>query len=94
MPLDIDAALAELEEKDHLDIERETAYKWASRAIAAYSVAAEADLAPGERVNWMLDANDYEREAVEHAADDHHLLDEVMLAMTEAKQRALGAFNG
>jgi hypothetical protein len=61
--LDVPAALKELAEKDQQAIEEETAYKWASRAIACYLLFQETDEA-----EWLLRGDDYRHEAVEHAA--------------------------
>lgn len=60
---DIKAALKEVQEKDEEDIEIETSYKWASRAIACFQLYTETEL-----VTWLLKGEDYRHEALEHAA--------------------------
>ena len=66
MTFDIQAALTEVQTKTHVQIERETAYKWASRAIACYILTQQAD--DQDPLRWFLDAEDFRHEAVEHAA--------------------------
>lgn len=51
----IDEARTELRKKSIDDIQRETAWKWAARAVAAVEMGA------------YLDAHEYAHEAVEHA---------------------------
>lgn len=61
----------ELAQKTLADIQRETAYKWAHRALAAYTYAAEANALPPPAKStaaWLLDAHEYGHEALEHAA--------------------------
>jgi hypothetical protein len=55
-------ASAELLNKSREQIERETAFKWAARAVAAYQ------LSQGYTSIWARDAVTYADEAVEHAA--------------------------
>jgi hypothetical protein len=61
--LKIEDSLKELEEKSISDIQKETAWKWAGRAAAAYEKLAET----GDW-KWENDAEEYRHEAVEHAA--------------------------
>lgn len=63
MPFDVDAAKKEVQEKQEEEIEVETAYKWASRAIACFQLHAETEL-----VKWLIKGEDYRHEALEHAA--------------------------
>jgi hypothetical protein len=69
-------------------IERETAIKWAGRAIAAWRIYAERGrserfINPNEGLKWRDTAISYAGEAIEHAAasGDNDLLDEVREAM-------------
>ena len=60
---DIEAALTEVQDKTEEEIETETAFKWASRAIACFQLHKETKL-----IKWLLVAEDYRHEAIEHAA--------------------------
>jgi len=60
---DIEEALKEVQEKDEDQIEEETAYKWASRAIASYMMYDKT----GEQ-KWLLAGEDRRHEALEHAS--------------------------
>lgn len=63
MTLNIKDALQEVLSKSEGQIQRETANKWASRAIACYKLYARTgDLC------WLVRAEEYKHEAVEHAA--------------------------
>jgi hypothetical protein len=59
--IDIESALKELKTKSLDTIQRETSYKWASRALAAQKLF-------GTDNQFMLDYNEYVHEALEHAA--------------------------
>ena len=50
-------------EKEEEEVEIETAYKWASRAIACFQLHAETKL-----TKWLIKGEDYRHEALEHAA--------------------------
>lgn len=65
--LTVDEARKEVQDKTTEDINKETAYKWASRAIACYEFA---DQSPenDEKNEWALRAEDFRHEALEHAA--------------------------
>lgn len=63
MFMDIRAALVEVQSKTEQELEMETAYKWAARAVACYRLFAE-----GHDLKWLAAARDYEHEASEHAA--------------------------
>lgn len=83
--LDIEGALAEVQEKSDQEIESETAHKWAARAIACFQL----HRATGE-LRWFLRGNDYRHEAIEHAA----LVEDggaTMLALTAEVDRVRGA---
>ena len=60
---DIATAKRELQDKAQDEIERETAIKWAARAIAAYIIAREQ-----HNVAVISEADEYRGEALEHAA--------------------------
>lgn len=65
---DVDSAILELKTKSIMDIQKETAYKWASRSIASY------------KLGNNKDAEEYRHEALEHAAlvdDSGGLLKEI-----------------
>jgi hypothetical protein len=65
--LDVDKARQELDEKDLLAIERETAKTWGSRAAASYLGTLE-DPDHAEQMRFFWEAETYRAEAVEHAA--------------------------
>ena len=55
----------EILEKSREQIEEETAFKWAARAVAAYR---QVRRPPHQPHRWLRDANTYFDEALEHAA--------------------------
>jgi len=59
----IEDAIHELRVKTSAQIEKETAYKWAARAAAAYSFYID-----NGDARWRLDASKYHDEACEHAS--------------------------
>lgn len=61
------AALEELRSKTMSQIQFDTAITWATRAWAARVLANNA-IGTATTVRWMLDAKEYEHEAIEHAA--------------------------
>jgi hypothetical protein len=76
-------ALAEISTKTLKQIQIETAYTWAYRAWAAYSIACE------RQDNALFaDAIEYEHEAIEHAAlaDDEETLTNVRLIIADGKR--------
>lgn len=56
-------ARLEIQRKTRGQIEKDTAYKWAARSVAAYFLYSERD-----DPKWLADASDYFHEAIEHAA--------------------------
>lgn len=60
---DVDGAKKEIRQKDGAAIERDTAFKWASRSMAAYELFNET-----KDLKWLLRAEDYFGESREHAA--------------------------
>lgn len=68
--IDLKEALEELKTKSYNKIQEETAYKWAARACAAYSLLLDAK-APRKVGFWTM-AEDYFHEAIEHASLTSH----------------------
>lgn len=84
--LDIAAAKRELQTKSPSDIEKETAYKWCSRALASVLLLKEAKTSK-EALSWRLKAEDFRHEAIEHAAlveDDCKTVKKLTRVMQEA----------
>ena len=63
----VDEARRELFQKTRAEIEEETAFKWAARAVAAYQLSAMQ-----QPNRFLRDAEDYYHEAIEHAALADH----------------------
>lgn len=63
MSFDIQAAYVEVTTKSKAQIEKETAYKWGSRAIACFKLYHST----GD-MRWFLQGEDHRHEAIEHAA--------------------------
>jgi len=87
MILDTKGAIQEILSKSEGQIQRETAYKWASRAMACYWLYGRS----GD-MSWALRAEEYRHEAIEHAAvaeDDCRTLRALEHAM-EREARAAG----
>lgn len=57
------AAMREVQAKSEAEIEAETAARWAMRAVACYKLYAETDDS-----EWLIRAEDYKHEALEHGA--------------------------
>jgi hypothetical protein len=70
--LDIKKAKEELKEKSYLEIQRQTAITWASRAAASYNLCAEEKDVRRKVAIYQI-AEEYCHEGVEHAAlcEDH-----------------------
>lgn len=70
--LKVEEALIEILDKGELEIQEETALKWAARACAAYSMVLECEPAD-EKQAWRDYAQELAHEALEHAAlvQDH-----------------------
>jgi len=90
MSLKIDKAKEELKEKSYLDIQKQTAWTWASRAAASYELAIEEkDLR--RKVAVFQVAEEYHHEAIEHAAlyeDRGDLLKEVEKELDKYRDKA------
>jgi len=67
MEISIEEAIKELQEKTLDQIQRETAIKWAGRALAARHLASESEVAEVQ-YQLSMDHNEYVHEALEHAA--------------------------
>ena len=65
--LKVDKAREELKEKSYLEIQKETAWKWASRAAASYELATEEKDLRNKVAIYQV-AEEYYHEAIEHAA--------------------------
>ena len=68
--LNLDKARKELEEKSYHDIQRETAWTWASRACVSYEFVLEA--AKDQKVSAWTQAEEYAHEAIEHSSLVEH----------------------
>jgi hypothetical protein len=90
--LNLDKGDKDVSEKSLSDIQKETAWTWASRAAACYE-----KLAKTGDWKWKTDAEEYRHEAVEHAAligDSHpHVLEEIHKSLekyrNDSEERAL-----
>lgn len=89
--LDVAAAKKELSEKTLDQIQRETAWKWASRAAASFENVLEADRE--KKVSLYMAGAEYLHEAIEHASlvydGDGALVDDIRLAVAEAAVAAV-----
>jgi hypothetical protein len=79
----IDEARREILNKSKVQIEEETAVKWAARAIAAYILFAET-----RDPSFLFDAVEYHHEAVEHASDTP-ILGDIVAVLKKAKLEAM-----
>lgn len=83
-----DAAVTELHHKTIEDVQRETATTWAGRAAAAYHLYVQSG-----QLRFLLDAEEYHHEALEHAAlveNDPGVIAQVRHYLTACKADALG----
>jgi hypothetical protein len=81
MEIDINSALEELKTKTLDQIQRETAIKWAGRALAARQLGLE-----NNDQQLLSDSNEYVHEALEHAAlveDSGEFLVEIKKELTK-----------
>ena len=87
--LDADKARKELETKDLLRVERDTAVTWGGRAAACYQKVVDAK-DHGDQMKAYIDAENYRSEALEHAAqaEDPGLLEQVINEIDEFRVRA------
>lgn len=89
--LDVDKARKELEEKDLLTIERETAKTWGGRAAASYLGALE-DPDHAEQMRYFWEAETYRAEAIEHAAmaEDAGFVERLTVEIESYRAKARG----
>lgn len=83
--LNVEEAIREVQTKSDKDIETETAYKWASRAIACYLLYKKT----GD-MQFFLRGEEYRHEAIEHGAlagDD--VLRVIRLEVTRGRSKAI-----
>jgi hypothetical protein len=81
---EITRASVEIQNKSKSLIEAETAHAWGARAMAAYALyQSSGDL------RWLLDAQGYHHEAVEHASESA-ILEPISQALDQAKRTAIG----
>ena len=90
MSLKVDKAREELKETSYLEIQKKTAWTWASRSAASYDLAIEEkDLC--RKVAVFQVAEEYHHEAIEHAAlyeDGGDLLKKVDRELEPYRERA------
>jgi hypothetical protein len=88
--LKVEDAKKELSQKTYAEIQEETAWKWASRAAASYQNVEKAEDAA--KFEAYLLAQEYEHEAIEHAAlisdPDENLVKKVQEAIAPYSQDA------
>jgi hypothetical protein len=88
--LNIQKAKDELKESSYLEIQKKTAWTWASRAAASYDLAIE-EKNTHRKVAVFMVAEEYHHEAIEHAAlyeDGGDLLKEVDKELEPFRDRA------
>jgi len=89
--LDVKAAKKELAEKTLDQIQRETAWKWASRAVASFENVLEAK--NEKKVSAFMAGQEYLHEAIEHASlvddGDGDLVDDIKMAIMESVAEAV-----
>jgi len=87
--LKVDDALKELAQKSYVDIQVETAWKWASRAAASYEALSTEEDKKALLASFMM-AEEYFHEAMEHAAlaRDNILLQSIVNAVSPYEEKA------
>ncbi len=88
--LNVKKALDEVRGKSVEQINAETAWTWGSRAAACYQLASEASN-EAEKDKWLMLADDYRHESLEHAAlveDEGKLVGEVSRALNPFRKTA------
>lgn len=81
MNLDLRTAMEEILSKTDKELELETAMKWAARSIACFKLFDETN-----DYKWLLRADGYQQEALEHAAlvrDEGESVREIETAINE-----------
>lgn len=90
MSLKLDKAKKELKEKSYLEIQKSTAWTWASRAAVSYDLSIE-EKDSHRKVALFMVAEEYHHEAIEHAAlyeDGGDLLKKVDADLEPYRDRA------
>jgi hypothetical protein len=90
MSLKIDKAKKELKEKSYLEIQKDTAWTWASRACASYELAIE-EKDIHRKVSIFQVAEEFFHESVEHAAlyeDNGELLKKLQKEVNPYRDKA------
>lgn len=88
--LKIKEAKEEIEKKSYLEIQKETAWKWASRAAAAFELSIEEKDLKRKVAQYQV-AQEFEHEALEHAAlyeDSGKLLVQVSKELDPHREKA------
>lgn len=87
----VEESAEELEKKSYNTIQEETAWKWASRAASSYESVKTA-YTTDRKVELYLLAQEYEHEAIEHAAlvDSTRILEEVRDMLNSYQAKAWG----
>lgn len=83
------SAKTEVKNKSDSEIERETAKKWAARAIACYE-----EYHSTNSLKWLLRADNYRHEALEHASivgDRGRLVGQLQKEIDLIKKKKLGS---
>jgi hypothetical protein len=90
MSLKIAEAKEELSKKSYLEIQKDTAWKWASRAAASYELGVE-EKSIHRKVAIYQVAEEYHHEAIEHAAlyeDGGELLKQLEKELDQYRDKA------
>lgn len=86
--LDVEMAKLELSRKTMNEIQKETAWKWASRAVAAFELSLTKDA--GNKICHFFDGKEFMSESLEHAAQvSSELVKEIDLAINKSFVHAL-----
>jgi len=83
--LNIQAAYIELLSKPRKQIQIDTSKVWAARAIASYMLYSKYRL-----IGWLLDAEEYRHEALEHAAETPEMLQIIQQSIDNIRSSILG----
>lgn len=82
-PAKIKEAMEEIAQKTYVQIQTETAWKWAARAAAAYEMLMLPETEK-DKVDWWMEAEEYRHESLEHAAlieDNGNLVQQVQKSL-------------
>jgi hypothetical protein len=91
--LAVEEAMKEVRSKTGEEVDRETAPKWAARAVASYRLCAEAT-SIREKVERFSEGDDYRHEALEHAGTggDTQALERIASETHSERAKALASF--